>query len=251
MAKWGASMDGQIATFDMDIVEQLHAIVSRGRVGRMLLTILNLENICLSRKNKLLQFLFYLKQKYTNIYNLINKYIFTEYKLRQHIIQEKQKRKAIDKGVLQYYCDRVGIIGDRKTSNTNNAGNKNKSTANTGNLNYNNKRPRQRKTKAARALERDENKRRNRNKRERAAVNKARRGCRKKKQKQKKLKINDLLIKAGIHGIIDKYALFAKNVMMKENMEMTDKDELESDSDKDDDELIAECMDHLSDDESD
>ena len=125
VANWRGSMDGQAATFDMDVVEQLHGIITRGRLGRMLLSIMNLKNICLNKKNKILEFLTYLKQKYTNIYDILNDYIFTKYKLKQHIIQELKKRKAIRKGVLGYYCQRVGMVGVKKVLTKSNSHNTN------------------------------------------------------------------------------------------------------------------------------
>ena len=51
LAKWEDSLDGQIVTWLMDMVEQLHVIVSRGRLKRILLTIMSLNNICLNKKS--------------------------------------------------------------------------------------------------------------------------------------------------------------------------------------------------------
>ena len=135
VAKWGDSLDGQTATFDMDIVEQLHGIVSRGRLGRILLTIMNLENICLNEKNKTFEFVIYLKRCYPKIYDTINECIFKSYKITRHMEQEKIKRKAIDKAVLGYYMDRVGVVGSKNKSNLSNSIENNDKRANKANLN--------------------------------------------------------------------------------------------------------------------
>ena len=254
VAKWGESMDGQKGTFDADIVEQLHGIVSRGRLGRPLLTILNLENICLSKKNKLLQFGMYLKKSYPKLYGIINFFIFSKYKISQHIKQENRKRQCIDKGVLRYHRDKIGLISDPPppTSKPRPSAS-NKSNKSNLNINRNTTRPPQ--TAAARAIQREENKRRRRQQQEQAAVRKAirRRKAKKKQQKKKKVKINDLLDMAGINNITHQYGLYVRNVLMQHNNNgcRSQHEQPDNDEDTDDDELIDECLDRLSDSDND
>ena len=187
------------------------------------------------------------------MYDILNDYIFTKYKLKQHIMQESKKRKAIRKGVLGYYCDRVGVVGVKKVTNNTNSQDKNKHKANKGNLNHENKRPRKKQTKAGRAIQREENRKKKQQEKERAAIRKAwRRKQKGQQQKNKKVKIKDILDKVGIEQISQKYALYVQEQQMrKRSLSVIEAiEDNEDDPDDEDETLIAECVDYLSDTES-
>ena len=251
MAKWSDSFNGQIATFDMDVVEGLNGMSSKGRLGRNSLSVMNLENICLCTKNRIMEFGEYLTQCYPEIYDYIRHYIFNNYKHRQHMIQEAAKRRAINKGILNYYRDRVGVMGEQ--TNLSVVINNNKNKANKANLNFVNKRPRQKKTAAARAMEREENKKRRQRQREETAARKKDKQRRQKQEKKnkKKFKILDLLDKVGMGRVAEQYGLYVDNVIGKRdtederhaNVQFNDYTE---DAEDGDDALIAECLDYLS-----
>ena len=249
-AKWQEFMNGQNGTFDMDIVESLHGIVSRIRAARSMISIMNLENFCLSKKNKIFEFVYgYLQTAYPEIYNLIHQHTLNEYKITKHIKQENEKRKAVNKGILKYYTDRVGIVEEKRNINLSQPSKK----ANKANLNTTKQRQRPPQTRAARATQIKENKRNKQIQKELAIVKKVRnRNKNRKKQKKKRLVIQDLLDMVDMENTIDDYINFVDEVMKKKDNMDNDMD-IDSDVDDEDEDmqLIQDCFDMLSDSDSD
>ena len=254
-------MKGQSGTFDTDICESLNGMASKLRLLRSLLSVLNLENHIMFKKNKVFEWLRYLKECYPEIHDLLYKLTFEEYCLRDHMAMEHQRKRSLNKNKLKYFCDRIGIVGDRKKKNLSNSQtSKQRQKANKGNLNYTKKKATAPQTKQARRITAEENKKRKkRDKEKKEAMLALNRNKNQKKTKVKKVKIKDLLEMAKINKTIVKYGLFVENVMRNKNHDLDndtdykiDGEELEGDTEGDDDrDLIQECFDELSETESD
>ena len=123
-------------------------------------------------------------------------------------------------------------------------------------MNYDNKRPRKKQTKEGRAIQREENRKKKQQKKEIAARRKALQRQQKQQQKnKKKVKIKDLLDKVGIEQISHKYAVYVEKVVMRTRSSSIIDETIQNEDDDDDpededEELIAECVDYLSDTES-
>ena len=264
VAKWSESFRGQSGTFDTDIVESLNGMASELRALRSLLCVLNLENHIIFKKNKVFTWLRYLKKCYPEIHDLLYRLTFEEYSIHKHMTKEHERKRSINKKKLLYYCERMGVVGDRKRKNLSNLQNKNKgSKANKGNLNYTKTKQIAPSTKHGRRIRAEENKKRKKREKERKDAMKALNRNKNKKQstaKKKKVKIKDLLEMANINETIVKYGLFVEHVLLDNNDEncMADAEfkidggYLQSDTEEDEDQqLIEECMDELSETESD
>ena len=250
-------MGGQSGTFDTDIVECLHGIVSRLRALRSLLSVISLENFVLFKKNKIFEWVKYLKICYPKIHKLLYDLTFKKYSIKEHMLKENHRKKTINRDKLQYFCDRVGIVAEKKDPpSSQSQGNQNHNKANKANLNTNSRcrKSSQSQTKAGRRMAATKNKRNKQRRREEAIVRRVRRRRKKSKDNKKKnIKMNDLFDMVGIDRTIVKYALFIKNV---KNKKPSQPDivvaETGNDSDVDDsedDDLIQECL--VNDDSSD
>ena len=264
VAKWSESFKGQSDTFDMDFVESLNGMASKLRALRSLLCVLNLENHIMFKKNKVFAWLRYLKKCYPDVHDLLYRLTFEEYSIHQHMTKEHERKKSINKKKLLYYCERMGVVGDRKKINLSNSQKNNKaSKANKGNLNYIKTNQTASQTKHGRRIRAEENKKRKKREKERKEAMKALNRNKNNKQstpKKKKVKIKDLMHMANINETIMKYGLFVENVMHGKKNEccMDDTDfkiddgDLQNDIEEDEDQqLIDECMDEISETESD
>ena len=255
IAKWKESFKGQAGTFDLDIVESLQGMASTLRLLRSLLSVLNLENFILFKKNKIFEWLEYLRQCYPKIHDLIYHIVFNDYSIHKHMTKEHERKRSINKAKLKYYCDRIGIVGQKRIKNSNdNTNNKSKPTK--ANLNITNKKKVERKTKEARRAAAAENKKKKQLQKERARYNKSQKqkNHNKKSKKKKKVKIKDLLQTVNIEATIQKYSLFVENVINQKNNIQINQEVDNDDDDKDDTnsdlELIEECYDEISETES-
>ena len=103
IAKWKQKMGPIAASWDLDIVECLHGIVSRLRSLRSLLSVMNLENFVLVKKNKIFEWVQYLKQCYPKIHDILYHLTFNEYSIRQHMVNEEEKKKSVNKETLKFF----------------------------------------------------------------------------------------------------------------------------------------------------
>ena len=218
------------------------------------------------KKNKVFVWLRYLEKCYPEIHDLLYRLTFEEYSIHQHMSKEHERKRSNNKKKLLYYCERMGVVGERKrkTKNLSNSQNHNVSSkVNKGNLNFIKTKHTAPQTKHVRRIRAEENKKQKKRAKERKEAMKALNRNKNKKAsttKKKKVKIKDLLEIANINDIIVKYGLFVKNVVQdgKNGDDEDDTDfkvddaEKQSDIEEDEDQLlIEECMDQISETESD
>ena len=119
VAKWSELFSGQSGTIDMDIVESFTGTASKPRALRSLLCVMNLENHIMFKKNKVFVWLRYLKKCHPEIHDSLYRLTFEEYPIHQHMIKEHERKRSINKKIMLYYCERMGVVDDRKRKRKN------------------------------------------------------------------------------------------------------------------------------------
>ena len=261
IAKWSEVLSSDNpGTFDMDIVESLHGIVSRLAMMRNSLSVMNFENFVIFKKNKLLDFLEYLHVCYKKIYDVIMFMMFHKYCMTKHRQKEREKKYAINEGKLDYYVKRIGNTMFEEAESKESNQQINQEVVNRGNLNFTKRRVQQKKTKAMRQIEGVERKKVQQRQREKRLMQEAarkRQEAQQKKKKKKKYRVKDILVMVKVEEFVKKYTVFVDNYMRKKmenkNISNNGKEEMDVDEEEDDDdaELIEQCVDEISETESD